>query len=60
MRRCETAARELLQGMRVLQLRLKEGNRPLPLASLEDEFKALRKVPFILQQAGERTTQYAS
>ncbi len=50
----ETAAGMLLQGVvRVLQSRLQEWKAPLPLASLEDEFKALQKMPFLSQWAGE-------
>merc|ERR1712224_641540 len=53
----ETLARMLVQGVtRVLQNRVKEGKGPLPVASLEEEFKALWKVPFHLQQAGETDT----
>merc|ERR1711957_482540 len=32
---------------------MKEGKGPLPMKDLEEEFKALWKVPFNLQQAGE-------
>jgi len=50
----ETLARMLVQGVvRVLQNRQKEGKGPLPVAELEVEFKALWKVPFNMQQAGE-------
>ncbi len=56
----EDAVRMLLQGMvRVLQIRLKEGKGPLPLANLEDQFKAcgscLASCSGLL-----RTTQYPS
>lgn len=50
----ETLARMLIQGVvRVLQNRMKDGKGPLPVNDLEPEFKALWKVPFNLQQAGE-------
>jgi len=50
----ETLARMLVQGVvRVLQNRQKDGKGPLPVNDLEQEFKALWKVPFNLQQAGE-------
>lgn len=50
----DTLARMLVQGVvRVLQNRVSEGRGPAPVASLEEEFKALWKVPFNLQQAGE-------
>lgn len=50
----DTLARMLVQGVvRVLQNRQKEGKGPLLISSLEEEFKALWKVPFNLQQAGE-------
>lgn len=50
----DTLARMLVQGItRVLQNRAKDNKGPLPIASLEEEFKALWKVPFSLQQAGE-------
>eukprot|EP00927_Polykrikos_kofoidii_P032147 TRINITY_DN2746_c0_g1_i1.p1 TRINITY_DN2746_c0_g1~~TRINITY_DN2746_c0_g1_i1.p1 ORF type:complete len:712 (-),score=173.70 TRINITY_DN2746_c0_g1_i1:80-2215(-) len=50
----ETLARMLVQGVvRVLQHRLKNGKGPLPLAELDEEFTALWKVPFNLEQAGE-------
>lgn len=50
----DTLGRMLVQGVvRVLQNRQKEGLGPLPINELEAEFKALWKVPFNLQQAGE-------
>eukprot|EP00929_Paragymnodinium_shiwhaense_P113197 TRINITY_DN81455_c0_g1_i1.p1 TRINITY_DN81455_c0_g1~~TRINITY_DN81455_c0_g1_i1.p1 ORF type:complete len:631 (-),score=213.00 TRINITY_DN81455_c0_g1_i1:273-2165(-) len=50
----DTLARMLVQGVvRVLQNRSKNGKGALPLNDLEEEFKALWKVPFNLQQAGE-------
>jgi len=50
----ETLSKMLIQGIvRVLQNRLKEGKGPLLVADLENEFMALWKVPFNLQQAGE-------
>lgn len=53
----ETLARMLIQGVvRVLQNRQKEGKGALPINDLEAEFKALWKVPFNLQQAGETDT----
>jgi hypothetical protein len=53
----ETLARMLIQGVvRVLQNRQKEGKGALPISDLESEFKALWKVPFNLQQAGETDT----
>jgi len=53
----ETLARMLIQGVaRVLQNRQKEGKGALPVNDLESEFKALWKVPFNLQQAGETDT----
>eukprot|EP00930_Biecheleria_cincta_P002764 TRINITY_DN103764_c0_g1_i1.p1 TRINITY_DN103764_c0_g1~~TRINITY_DN103764_c0_g1_i1.p1 ORF type:complete len:634 (+),score=153.34 TRINITY_DN103764_c0_g1_i1:47-1948(+) len=53
----ETLARMLVQGVvRVLQNRVKADKGPLPLSELEEEFKALWKVPFNLQQAGETDT----
>ena len=51
----DTLAKMLVQGVvRVLQNRQKANRGPLPLGELEDEFKALWKVPFNLQQAGEK------
>lgn len=53
----DTLARMLVQGVvRVLQNRAKANKGPLPLSELEEEFKALWKVPFNLQQAGETDT----
>lgn len=53
----ETLARMLVQGVvRVLQNRVKTDKGPLPLSDLEEEFKALWKVPFNIQQAGETDT----
>jgi len=50
----DTLSKMLVQGIvRVLQNRVREGKGPLPVSKLEDEFKALWKVPFNLQQAGE-------
>lgn len=50
----ETLAKMLIQGIvRVLQNRAKEGKGALPISNLEEEFKALWKVPFNLAQAGE-------
>mmetsp|Transcript_74550 Transcript_74550/g.207148 ORF Transcript_74550/g.207148 Transcript_74550/m.207148 type:complete len:752 (+) Transcript_74550:92-2347(+) len=50
----DTLARMLVQGVvRVLQNRQRAGKGPLPIGELEEEFKALWKVPFNLQQAGE-------
>lgn len=44
----KTMARMMMQGLvRVLQDRQKEGKGPLPFASLEDEFKAKWRVPFL-------------
>jgi len=44
----------LVQGIvRVLQNRQKEGKGALPVDDLSEEFKALWKVPFCLQQARE-------
>jgi hypothetical protein len=50
----ETLSRMLVQGLvRVLQNRQKDGKGVLPINVLEEEFKALWKVPFNCQQAGE-------
>merc|ERR1719443_65776 len=50
----ETLGKMLVQGVvRVLQNRQKANGGPLPVDDLEEEFKALWKVPFNLQQAGE-------
>merc|ERR1712137_1300880 len=51
----DTLARMLVQGVvRVLQNRQKDGKGPLLVVNLEEEFKSLWKVPFNLQQAGEK------
>lgn len=53
----ETLQRMLIQGvLRVLQNRVKDGKGPLPVAELDQEFEAAWKVPFNLQQAGEKDT----
>lgn len=50
----DTLSRMLIQGVvRVLQNRQKDGKGALLVSDLEAEFKALWKVPFNLQQAGE-------
>jgi len=50
----DTLARMLVQGIvRILQNRQKANAGPLPIDDLDEEFKALWKVPFNLQQAGE-------
>lgn len=50
----DTLARMLVQGIvRILQNRQKANSGPLPINDLDEEFKALWKVPFNLQQAGE-------
>eukprot|EP00440_Ansanella_granifera_P014517 gb/GFBE01015780.1/.p1 GENE.gb/GFBE01015780.1/~~gb/GFBE01015780.1/.p1 ORF type:complete len:202 (+),score=50.59 gb/GFBE01015780.1/:1-606(+) len=50
----ETLAKMLVRGVvRVLQNRNSEGKGPLKISEIAAEFKALWKVPFNLQQAGE-------
>ena len=50
----EALARMFVNGItRVLQNRIKQAKGPLPITNLEQEFKALLKVPFHLQLAGE-------
>eukprot|EP00933_Yihiella_yeosuensis_P069311 TRINITY_DN7570_c0_g1_i1.p1 TRINITY_DN7570_c0_g1~~TRINITY_DN7570_c0_g1_i1.p1 ORF type:complete len:621 (+),score=167.79 TRINITY_DN7570_c0_g1_i1:97-1959(+) len=53
----ETLCRMLVQGVvKVLQKRQTEGKGSCPVSELENEFKALWKVPFNLTQAGETDT----
>lgn len=53
----DTLQRMLVQGViRVVQNRIKEGKGPQPIETLAEDFKALWKVPFNLQQAGETDT----